>query len=95
MALLHFTLLATFTLSLLGLSLHRHQLVSALLCLEGLTLTLFLALAQNLHSTTTSPTPIILLAIGSCEAGAGLALLVASTRTHATNLLKSLSLLKC
>lgn len=39
--------------------------------------------------------PIILLSISACGAGTGLALLVASVRTHATDKIKNLTLLKC
>uniref|UniRef100_A0A3Q4FXI7 NADH-ubiquinone oxidoreductase chain 4L n=1 Tax=Neolamprologus brichardi TaxID=32507 RepID=A0A3Q4FXI7_NEOBR len=39
--------------------------------------------------------PILLLAFSACEAGAGLALLVATARTHGTDRLQSLNLLQC
>lgn len=85
-------------LGLSGLGLYRKHLVSALLCLEGLMVTLFIILTiliQALNTTTAAPQPIILLTLSACEAGAGLALLVASSRTHASDLLKTLNLLAC
>nr|BAX77944.1 NADH dehydrogenase subunit 4L [Homonota fasciata] len=87
-----------FALGLAGLTLHRTHLVSALLCIEALVLALFVALttaSQISSSTTTTPAPIALLALAACEAGTGLALLVASARTHSPNYLKTLNLLKC
>nr|YP_006460316.1 NADH dehydrogenase subunit 4L [Gekko swinhonis]AFJ79064.1 NADH dehydrogenase subunit 4L [Gekko swinhonis] len=98
MTIVHFTTASTFVLSAMGLTLHRKHLVSALLCIEGMMLALFLALAlgsQALVLTNTSLQPIILLALVACGASTGLALLVAATRTHASDHLKNLNLLKC
>nr|YP_980160.1 NADH dehydrogenase subunit 4L [Gekko vittatus]BAF44026.1 NADH dehydrogenase subunit 4L [Gekko vittatus] len=98
MMLTHFAVTATFMLSTLGLAFHRKHLVSALLCIEGMMLALFLALtvnSQTLSLTTMSLHPITLLTLAACEAGSGLALLVASSRTHASDNLKALNLLKC
>uniref|UniRef100_A0A3Q0RGM8 NADH-ubiquinone oxidoreductase chain 4L n=1 Tax=Amphilophus citrinellus TaxID=61819 RepID=A0A3Q0RGM8_AMPCI len=72
---------------LAGLAFHRTHLLSALLCLEGIILSLFIALF--------SAAPVLLLAFSACEASAGLALLVASARTHGTDRLQSLNLLQC
>nr|BCO16550.1 NADH dehydrogenase subunit 4L [Nephrurus amyae] len=98
MLVLQFTLQTTFMLSLLGIALNRTHLVSALLCLEGMALALFLTLtsqAMNTALPTASIAPMLLLTFSACEAGTGLALLVASSRTHSTDHLKNLNLLKC
>nr|YP_009110485.1 NADH dehydrogenase subunit 4L [Uroplatus fimbriatus]BAP90251.1 NADH dehydrogenase subunit 4L [Uroplatus fimbriatus] len=98
MALHHFTLMMMFILNMLGITFYRKHLVSALLCLESMFLTLFMALATTACQTTTTNSmlhPLVLLAIATCGAGVGLALLAASARTHATDHLKALSLLKC
>ncbi|NXU21468.1 NU4LM oxidoreductase, partial [Pardalotus punctatus] len=47
------------------------------------------------HTSSTTIMPILLLAFSACEAGAGLALLVASTRTHGSDHLHNLNLLQC
>nr|AHY80642.1 NADH dehydrogenase subunit 4L [Bagarius bagarius] len=89
---------SAFTLGLTGLALHRSHLMSALLCLEGMMLSLFIALAiwtLQLESTAFSAAPILLLAFSACEASAGLALLVATARTHGTDHLQALNLLQC
>nr|YP_009258888.1 NADH dehydrogenase subunit 4L [Crossorhombus valderostratus]AID59844.1 NADH dehydrogenase subunit 4L [Crossorhombus valderostratus] len=94
----HFTFSAGFTLGLTGLALHRHHLLSALLCLEGMMLSLFVALSLwtlQVDSTSFSPLPMILLTFSACEASAGLGLLVATARTHATDRLQNLNLLQC
>nr|YP_009734636.1 NADH dehydrogenase subunit 4L [Liparis tessellatus]YP_010276475.1 NADH dehydrogenase subunit 4L [Liparis tanakae]QIB71671.1 NADH dehydrogenase subunit 4L [Liparis tessellatus]UHY39610.1 NADH dehydrogenase subunit 4L [Liparis tanakae]BBM35039.1 NADH dehydrogenase subunit 4L [Liparis tanakae]BBM35091.1 NADH dehydrogenase subunit 4L [Liparis tessellatus] len=94
----HFAFSSAFMLGLTGLAFHRAHLLSALLCLEGMMLTLFIALSiwtLQLGALTTSATPILLLAFSACEASAGLALLVAATRTHGTTRLQSLNLLQC
>nr|YP_009455702.1 NADH dehydrogenase subunit 4L [Atherinomorus lacunosus]WNH17351.1 NADH dehydrogenase subunit 4L [Atherinomorus insularum]BBC27408.1 NADH dehydrogenase subunit 4L [Atherinomorus lacunosus] len=94
----HFAFSSTFILGLAGLAFHRSHLLSALLCLEGMMLSLFIALSLwtlQLDSTNFSTSPMILLAFSACEASAGLALLVATARTHGTDRLQSLNLLQC
>nr|UEP17245.1 NADH dehydrogenase subunit 4L [Garra motuoensis] len=93
-----FSFSSAFTLGLMGLAFHRTHLLSALLCLEGMMLSLFIALALwalQLESTGFSTTPMLLLAFSACEASTGLALLVATTRTHGTDRLQNLNLLQC
>nr|YP_010503117.1 NADH dehydrogenase subunit 4L [Hemigrammus ocellifer]UXD79000.1 NADH dehydrogenase subunit 4L [Hemigrammus ocellifer] len=93
-----FSFSLAFTLGLSGLAFHRTHFMSALLCLEGMMLSLFIALALwalQLESTSFSTAPMLLLTFSACEASAGLALLVAATRTHGTNHLQNLNLLKC
>nr|YP_008993059.1 NADH dehydrogenase subunit 4L [Cynoglossus quadrilineatus]AFB71242.1 NADH dehydrogenase subunit 4L [Cynoglossus quadrilineatus] len=93
-----YTLSTMFVLGLSGLTLYRHHLLSALLCLEGMMLSLFMLLAVwalQLNTTSFSTAPMLLLAFSACEAGAGLALLVSTTRTHGSDRLKSLNLLQC
>nr|ARF05687.1 NADH dehydrogenase subunit 4L [Dekeyseria amazonica] len=94
----HFSFTSAFVLGLMGLAFHRTHLLSALLCLEGMMLALFIALALwalQLETTTFSAAPMLLLAFSACEASAGLALLVATARTHGTDQLKALNLLQC
>nr|WNH21733.1 NADH dehydrogenase subunit 4L [Paraclinus marmoratus] len=94
----HFSFSSAFLLGLAGLAFHRTHLLSALLCLEGMMLSLFIALSLwtlQLDSTSFSPSPMLLLAFSACEASAGLALLVATARTHGTDRLKNLNLLQC
>nr|YP_009112195.1 NADH dehydrogenase subunit 4L [Sillago aeolus]AIY56250.1 NADH dehydrogenase subunit 4L [Sillago aeolus] len=94
----HFAFSSTFLLGLAGLAFHRTHLLSALLCLEGMMLSLFIALSLwtlGLDSTNSSAAPMLLLAFSACEASAGLALLVATARTHGTDRLQSLNLLQC
>nr|YP_010593348.1 NADH dehydrogenase subunit 4L [Eumicrotremus spinosus]WAI96428.1 NADH dehydrogenase subunit 4L [Eumicrotremus spinosus]WMN13960.1 NADH dehydrogenase subunit 4L [Eumicrotremus orbis] len=95
---IQFAFSSAFMLGLTGLAFHRAHLLSALLCLEGMMLSLFIALslwALQLEATNLSPAPVLLLAFSACEASAGLALLVAATRTHGTSRLQSLNLLQC
>nr|YP_010138740.1 NADH dehydrogenase subunit 4L [Epinephelus tauvina]QQJ94248.1 NADH dehydrogenase subunit 4L [Epinephelus tauvina] len=94
----HFTFSSAFILGLTGLAFHRTHLLSALLCLEGMMLSLFIALSLwtvQLNSTSLCTAPMLLLAFSACEASAGLALLVATARTHGTDHLKNLNLLQC
>nr|YP_010234445.1 NADH dehydrogenase subunit 4L [Psammodromus algirus]QTA72611.1 NADH dehydrogenase subunit 4L [Psammodromus algirus] len=93
-----FFLNMSFLLSLLGLTFHRTHLMSILVCIEGMMLILFVMLASFSSSTNTSTTaiiPILLLAMSACEASTGLALLVATSRTHSSDHMKNLNLLKC
>nr|WNH19874.1 NADH dehydrogenase subunit 4L [Amblycirrhitus bimacula] len=94
----HFTFTSAFLLGLAGLAFHRTHLLSALLCLEGMMLSLFVALSLwslQLDSTHFSASPMLLLAFSACEASAGLALLVATARTHGSDRLQNLNLLQC
>nr|YP_005088459.1 NADH dehydrogenase subunit 4L [Konosirus punctatus]AFI41167.1 NADH dehydrogenase subunit 4L [Konosirus punctatus]AGG55041.1 NADH dehydrogenase subunit 4L [Konosirus punctatus]QNH68289.1 NADH dehydrogenase subunit 4L [Konosirus punctatus]UQS79366.1 NADH dehydrogenase subunit 4L [Konosirus punctatus]BAL43968.1 NADH dehydrogenase subunit 4L [Konosirus punctatus] len=94
----HFSFSAAFILGLMGLAFHRTHLLSALLCLEGMMLSLFMALALwtlQTEATNLTAAPMLLLAFSACEASTGLALLVATARTHGTDRLQSLNLLQC
>nr|QGT35171.1 NADH dehydrogenase subunit 4L [Poropuntius huangchuchieni] len=94
----HFSFSSAFILGLMGLAFHRTHLLSALLCLEGMMLSLFIALALwalQLQITSFSVAPVMLLALSACEASIGLALLVATARTHGTDRLQNLNLLQC
>nr|YP_588078.1 NADH dehydrogenase subunit 4L [Cnemotriccus fuscatus]AAT46114.1 NADH dehydrogenase subunit 4L [Cnemotriccus fuscatus] len=98
MTFLHLTFYSAFALSSLGLAFHRTHLISALLCLESMMLSMYIALCLwPIHTQTTSCTlmPILMLAFSACEAGTGLAILVASTRTHGSDHLHNLNLLQC
>nr|AAD13259.1 NADH dehydrogenase subunit 4L [Cyprinella whipplei] len=95
---MHFSFTSAFMLGLMGLAFHRTHLLSALLCLEGMMLSLFIALALwTLHFECTSffTAPMLLLAFSACEASTGLALLVATARTHSTDRLQNLNFLHC
>nr|YP_009116571.1 NADH dehydrogenase subunit 4L [Lobotes surinamensis]BAQ20846.1 NADH dehydrogenase subunit 4L [Lobotes surinamensis] len=94
----YFAISSAFTLGLSGLAFNRSHLLSALLCLEGMMLSLYIAFSLwslQLNSTNSSSLPMLILAFSACEAGVGLALLVATARTHGTNQLQNLNLLQC
>nr|UEC47342.1 NADH dehydrogenase subunit 4L [Gymnogobius laevis] len=98
MTIMHFVFSTAFMLGLAGLAFHRTHLLSALLCLEGMMLSLFIALSLwtlELSATSFSASPMLLLAFSACEASAGLALLVATARTHGTDRLQNFNLLQC
>nr|YP_009685915.1 NADH dehydrogenase subunit 4L [Epiplatys grahami]QDW10691.1 NADH dehydrogenase subunit 4L [Epiplatys grahami] len=87
-----------YALGLAGLTFNRKHLLSALLCLEGMMLTLFMALSLwtlQFNSMNFASSPLLLLAFSACEASVGLALLVATTRTHGSDHLSTLNLLQC
>nr|USS19766.1 NADH dehydrogenase subunit 4L [Atlapetes citrinellus] len=98
MSYLHLSFYSAFTLSSLVLAFHRTHLISALLCLESMMLSLYVALAMwpiQTQSAISTILPILLLTFSACEAGTGLALLVASTRTHGSDHLHNFNLLRC
>nr|AII02928.1 NADH dehydrogenase subunit 4L [Mionectes oleagineus] len=98
MTFMHLTFYATFMLSSLGLAFHRTHLISALLCLESMMLSMYIALSMwPVYTQTASLTlmPILTLAFSACEAATGLAILVASARTHGSDHLHNLNLLQC
>nr|YP_001974704.1 NADH dehydrogenase subunit 4L [Varanus salvator]ACD81917.1 NADH dehydrogenase subunit 4L [Varanus salvator]BAU25932.1 NADH dehydrogenase subunit 4L [Varanus salvator] len=91
-------LVLTFTINILGLSFHRTHLISALLCIEGMMLTLFMITSlssNNLNTLTSLILPMILLTLSACEAATGLGLLVATARTHSNDHLNTMNILKC
>nr|AKL78586.1 NADH dehydrogenase subunit 4L [Glaucidium brodiei brodiei] len=95
---LHLPLYSAFTLSILGLITHRTHLISALLCLEGMMLAMYVGLSTwptetQMSSSTLMPT--LMLAFSACEASAGLAMLVASARTHGSDHMHTFNLLQC
>nr|YP_009131581.1 NADH dehydrogenase subunit 4L [Zootoca vivipara]AJF22983.1 NADH dehydrogenase subunit 4L [Zootoca vivipara] len=93
-----FSLNTSFLLNLLGLSFHRIHFMSILICLEGMMLTLYLmmsSITSTMNIPTTTMLPILLLTLSACEASTGLALMVATSRTHGTDHMKTLNLLKC
>nr|QOJ45108.1 NADH dehydrogenase subunit 4L [Allobates olfersioides] len=100
MTLMHesWLLSTTFFLSLLGLSFHRSHLLSALLCLEGMMLSLFIGLSlwtMKMTLASSGMFPIIMLTFSACEAGLGLALMIATARSHGSDNLNTLNLLQC
>nr|YP_009515420.1 NADH dehydrogenase subunit 4L [Ixos mcclellandii]APZ75421.1 NADH dehydrogenase subunit 4L [Ixos mcclellandii] len=98
MTLLHLSFYSAFTLSSLGLAFHRTHLISALLCLESMMLSMYVALSMwpvQTQSPSATLLPIFMLTFSACEAGTGLALLVASTRTHGSDHLHNFNLLQC
>nr|AFP52783.1 NADH dehydrogenase subunit 4L [Lepidochelys kempii]AFP52796.1 NADH dehydrogenase subunit 4L [Lepidochelys kempii]QGZ08526.1 NADH dehydrogenase subunit 4L [Lepidochelys kempii]QGZ08539.1 NADH dehydrogenase subunit 4L [Lepidochelys kempii]QGZ08552.1 NADH dehydrogenase subunit 4L [Lepidochelys kempii] len=95
---LHFSYHSAFIISIMGLSLHRTHLISTLLCLESMMLSLFIALTMwptQLQTPSLMLTPMLMLSFSACEAGMGLSLLVASSRTHGSDQLQNLNLLQC
>nr|YP_010043437.1 NADH dehydrogenase subunit 4L [Aerodramus fuciphagus]QPD06732.1 NADH dehydrogenase subunit 4L [Aerodramus fuciphagus] len=98
MPLTHLSFYSAFALSGLGLAFHRTHLISALLCLESMMLSMYIILstwpAEN-QATTFTLMPILMLTFSACEAGTGLAMLVASTRTHGSDHLHNLNMLQC
>nr|YP_220740.1 NADH dehydrogenase subunit 4L [Balaenoptera brydei]YP_220753.1 NADH dehydrogenase subunit 4L [Balaenoptera borealis]Q598Z5.1 RecName: Full=NADH-ubiquinone oxidoreductase chain 4L; AltName: Full=NADH dehydrogenase subunit 4L [Balaenoptera borealis]AAR33069.1 NADH dehydrogenase subunit 4L [Balaenoptera edeni]AVM38342.1 NADH dehydrogenase subunit 4L [Balaenoptera borealis]AVM38355.1 NADH dehydrogenase subunit 4L [Balaenoptera borealis]UPH84192.1 NADH dehydrogenase subunit 4L [Balaenoptera bry len=98
MTLIHMNVLMAFSMSLVGLLMYRSHLMSALLCLEGMMLSLFTLAALtilNSHFTLANMMPIILLVFAACEAAIGLALLVMVSNTYGTDYVQSLNLLQC
>nr|NP_944680.1 NADH dehydrogenase subunit 4L [Hyperoodon ampullatus]Q70RW7.1 RecName: Full=NADH-ubiquinone oxidoreductase chain 4L; AltName: Full=NADH dehydrogenase subunit 4L [Hyperoodon ampullatus]QHV35529.1 NADH dehydrogenase subunit 4L [Hyperoodon ampullatus]QHV35542.1 NADH dehydrogenase subunit 4L [Hyperoodon ampullatus]QHV35555.1 NADH dehydrogenase subunit 4L [Hyperoodon ampullatus]QHV35568.1 NADH dehydrogenase subunit 4L [Hyperoodon ampullatus]QHV35581.1 NADH dehydrogenase subunit 4L [Hyperoodon a len=98
MSLIHMNIIMAFTLSLVGLLMYRSHLMSALLCMEGMMLSLFILAtltALNLHFTLANMMPIILLVFAACEAAIGLALLVKISNTYGTDYVQNLNLLQC
>nr|YP_010276488.1 NADH dehydrogenase subunit 4L [Omobranchus fasciolatoceps]UHY39621.1 NADH dehydrogenase subunit 4L [Omobranchus fasciolatoceps]URH13677.1 NADH dehydrogenase subunit 4L [Omobranchus fasciolatoceps] len=98
MLITQFSFSSAFMMGMAGLAFTRTHLLSALLCLEGMMLSLYIALTLwtlTLSSMNFSSAPILLLAFSVCEASAGLALLVATVRTHGSDRLQTLNLLQC
>nr|YP_089585.1 NADH dehydrogenase subunit 4L [Ichthyophis glutinosus]AAS13713.1 NADH dehydrogenase subunit 4L [Ichthyophis glutinosus] len=93
-----YSLYSAFMLGMTGMILHRAHLLSALICLEGMMLSLFITMSFwsiQTESTLCTLAPMVLLTFSACEAGTGLAILVATIRTHGTDTMQNLNLLQC
>nr|ATL15847.1 NADH dehydrogenase subunit 4L [Rhacophorus achantharrhena]ATL15853.1 NADH dehydrogenase subunit 4L [Rhacophorus modestus] len=92
-----FFMVSVFSIALIGLSFHRTHLLSALLCLEGMMLTIFITLSLWPNQLTLAPLilPLILLSMSACEAGLGLSLMIATARSHGNDNLTTLNMLQC
>nr|YP_009442659.1 NADH dehydrogenase subunit 4L [Myotis nigricans]ATO90437.1 NADH dehydrogenase subunit 4L [Myotis nigricans] len=98
MSLTHMNMLMAFITALLGLLMYRSHLMSALLCLEGMMLSLFVLITMTIlisHMTLASMMPIILLVFAACEAALGLSLLVVVSNTYGVDYVQNLNLLQC
>ncbi|NXG62295.1 NU4LM oxidoreductase, partial [Hemiprocne comata] len=83
-------------LSSLGLAFHQTHLISALLCLESIILSMYVALSiWPAENQATSSTLLPILIFLAWEASIGLAVLVASTRTHGSDHLHNLNIPQC
>nr|UBD07184.1 NADH dehydrogenase subunit 4L [Adelastes hylonomos] len=90
-------MITTFFLAISGLAFHRSHLLSALLCLEAMMLSIFISFTvwpNNLDQSMLMA-PLIILTLSACGAALGLSLMIATARTHGTDKLKTLNLLKC
>nr|YP_009000550.1 NADH dehydrogenase subunit 4L [Hemisus marmoratus]BAO42905.1 NADH dehydrogenase subunit 4L [Hemisus marmoratus] len=85
-----------FFLVMIGLSFHRLHLLSALLCLEGMMLVIFIGLSMWPNNLTIFPlmAPLTMLTMSACEASLGLSLMIALARSHGSDNLKTLNLLQ-
>nr|YP_007375131.1 NADH dehydrogenase subunit 4L [Boulengerula taitana]AAX58643.1 NADH dehydrogenase subunit 4L [Boulengerula taitana]ACS37022.1 NADH dehydrogenase subunit 4L [Boulengerula taitana] len=98
MTFMNFSIYSAFMLGMLGLIFHRTHLLAALICLEGMMLSLYTAMAMwitQFDSSSFSFAPMILLTFSACEAGTGLAILAATTRTHGSDLMQNMNMLQC
>nr|UEP14260.1 NADH dehydrogenase subunit 4L [Ursus arctos]UEP14377.1 NADH dehydrogenase subunit 4L [Ursus arctos]UPI52202.1 NADH dehydrogenase subunit 4L [Ursus arctos] len=98
MPVVYVNIFLAFIVSLMGLLIYRSHLMSSLLCLEGMTLSLFVMLTVtvlNNHFTLANMAPIILLVFAACEAALGLSLLVMVSNTYGTDYVQNLNLLQC
>nr|AZJ16792.1 NADH Dehydrogenase Subunit 4L [Pangshura tentoria] len=95
---MYFASMCAFIITTMGFLLHQAHLIPTLLCLEGMMLSLFMAMSLwsiELNISSSFLTPMLMLALSACEAGMGLSLLVASSRTHGSSHLQNLNLLQC
>lgn len=83
--------------TIFALLLQRRHFLIALLCLEGIILTLVLLIPIILYSRNLAvPTVrIIILTLGACEASLGLRILVNISRSNGSDILKSITTNKC
>uniref|UniRef100_UPI0022DCDC8C NADH dehydrogenase subunit 4L n=1 Tax=Tripneustes kermadecensis TaxID=2004905 RepID=UPI0022DCDC8C len=90
-------ILSIFYLGLMGILLNRLHFLSVLLCLELLLISLFIGIAiwnNNVGTHQNTTFNLLLLTLSACEASIGLSLMVALSRTHSSDLVTNLNLLR-
>jgi NADH-ubiquinone oxidoreductase chain 4L len=88
----------SYFLALLAFVIQRYHLLMALLCLEGMILTLVLLIPSFLYLTNMlniSIFALVILTLGACEARIGLSILVNMSRSYGRDILISISTNKC
>nr|YP_009502800.1 NADH dehydrogenase subunit 4L [Idiurus macrotis]ASM91471.1 NADH dehydrogenase subunit 4L [Idiurus macrotis] len=98
MSLTFMNIILAFMITLLGVFIYRTHLMSALLCLEGMMLTVFIfstLTIMNSYHVLSFMVPIVLLVFAACEAAIGLALLMMVSNLYGLDHVKNLNLLKC
>nr|YP_009466947.1 NADH dehydrogenase subunit 4L [Noctilio leporinus]AOS49741.1 NADH dehydrogenase subunit 4L [Noctilio leporinus] len=94
----YMNMLTAFLISLTGLLMYRSHMMSALLCLEGMMLSLFVMVSMailNMGMTLANMIPLTMLVFAACEAALGLSLLVMVSNTYGTDYVQNLNLLQC
>nr|YP_009241348.1 NADH dehydrogenase subunit 4L [Danio albolineatus]AMK97363.1 NADH dehydrogenase subunit 4L [Danio albolineatus] len=94
----HFTFRSALFLGPMALVFHRTQFLSALLCLGGMKLVQFIAIALwglPIQSSCWCADLMLMTAFSACDASTGLPLLLATPRTQGTDCLPNLNLLQC
>nr|YP_010573827.1 NADH dehydrogenase subunit 4L [Metacrinus rotundus]UZH93086.1 NADH dehydrogenase subunit 4L [Metacrinus rotundus] len=97
MGFLLFFISSIFFLGVLGIILNRVHLLTVMLCLELLLVSLFLnvsVLSFSLLNFSFCGASLVLLTFSACEAGVGLSLLVAVSRSHSSGNVFVLNLLR-
>nr|YP_010933669.1 NADH dehydrogenase subunit 4L [Ptychadena erlangeri]WKT10477.1 NADH dehydrogenase subunit 4L [Ptychadena erlangeri] len=89
-----YTLVALFTMALMGMTLNRTHLLSTLLSLESMILVIFLTMTLTTYMQKDLFLPLIVLTLSACDAGLGLSLMVATARSQGSDNLKTLHLLR-
>nr|AOR07196.1 NADH dehydrogenase subunit 4L [Enchytraeus albidus] len=88
----------SYFLTLIAFIIQRTHLLMALLCLEGMMLSLVLLIPSFLYMTSMiniSSIALIMLTLGACEASIGLSIMVNMSRSYGSDLFKSVSSNKC
>nr|AOR07197.1 NADH dehydrogenase subunit 4L [Enchytraeus cf. crypticus SL-2017] len=88
----------SYFLTLVAFIIQRTHLLMALLCLEGMMLSLVLLIPSFLYMTSMiniSAIALIMLTLGACEASIGLSIMVNMSRSYGSDLFKSVSSNKC
>nr|QGZ10045.1 NADH dehydrogenase subunit 4L [Eisenia spelaea] len=83
--------------AMLNLISNQSHFLMTLLSLEGVTLSLvlFVPLSLSVMEAHNTGLSVLLLTFGACEASIGLSLLVLMSRSYGTDMLNSLTVVKC
>nr|YP_850984.1 NADH dehydrogenase subunit 4L [Xenoturbella bocki]ABG54252.1 NADH dehydrogenase subunit 4L [Xenoturbella bocki]CAL30096.1 NADH dehydrogenase subunit 4L [Xenoturbella bocki] len=97
MPFMNLVLMMMFMCSVTGLMMNRPHFLTMLLCLEAAMVStlMIMMIKSHMNPSNTMMLTLTMITMAVCEASVGLSLLASITRTHASDMVTNLNMLKC